>query len=511
MSAGLLSPCIRVRGVSIVFAGLAVSLLAGCATTGGGSPSPKPEREALPLLPDPGPASDRPATGLESILKANANAQGWTRALVELRRQVDLDEVMRRQRDAGLARIECRDMTRRILTEVAQRSQKPLLARLDEMLIEGELDYYDPLRFRNRIYVSATPAAILELREHPRVARILPEKDSVRDARREAGAQTIQEAPPIPPGDSWAVEALELDRVWDRGIDGSGVTVAVLDSGVMGDHAAFAGNGAEPFWYDPARGEPQPYDTVPHGSQVLSCAVGRTVEGRRLGAAPGASWVAALSNFHNSYNNVYMSLAADWILFETEADVVLGAWGHGAASCHAGDRAMIEAFRAAGMVPVFAAGNDGPEPGTAQTPAALSGFFPDGRGPLAVGAVGRSLEVLDASSRGPVRCEEPRGRFPDVVAPGRDLPVPTAPHAASLTLASGTSFAVGWVGGTVALMLQVAPDMPVERVEELIRSTADDLPPEGVDSASGHGLVNPAAAVEAALTWAREHSRSSQE
>jgi subtilisin family serine protease len=163
---------------------------------------------------------------------------------------------------------------------------------------------------------------------------------------------------------------------------------------------------------------------------------------------------------------------------------------------------MIEAFRAAGMVPIFAAGNDGPEAGTGQTPAALAGLFPDGRGPLAVAAVDHRLEVLEASSRGPVTCEPSRITFPDLAAPGWNLPVPTAPHPASLTLSSGTSFAVGWVGGVVALMLQVAPEMPVEVVEDLVKSTSRDLPPEGVDSVSGHGLVDPAAAVAAARDWA---------
>jgi hypothetical protein len=55
-----------------------------------------------------------------------------------------------------------------------------------------------------------------------------------------------------------------------------------------------------------------------------------------------------------------------------------------------------------------------------------------------------------------------------------------------------------------ALMLQVAPEMPVETVEDLLKSTARDLPPQGVDTISGHGLIDPAAAVDAARDWAEE-------
>jgi bacillopeptidase F len=482
----------------------------GCASV---SPRPapvEPAAEPVPLEPDPGPASATPADGLAERLRETRGSAGWARVLVQLRQQVDLQELMRRQRARGLGRTESRELTRRLLSGLADRAQKDVVAELDRMLIEGSLDYFKPLRFRNWIYVSATPEAILELRRHPRVARIAPERDSVRDARRAAGSQGLRQAPPIPPGDSWAVEALGLAPLWEAGIDGRGVTVASLDSGVMGDHLAFGGNAADPFWYDPVRGQGQPYDTVPHGSQVLACAVGREVAGRRIGAAPGADWVAALSNFHNSYNNVNMALAADWILFETDTDVVLGAWGHGAGSCDARDRPMVEAFRAAGMVPVFAAGNDGPGSSTGQTPAALGGLFPDGRGPLAVGAVDAHLEILDASSRGPVACAPGRDAFPDLAAPGWNLPVPTAPKEASLTLASGTSFGVGWVGGVAALMLQVAPDMPVETVERLLRDTARDLPPDGIDPASGHGLVDPAAAVAAAREWKARNGGSSE-
>jgi bacillopeptidase F len=479
---------------------------AGCAGLNAARSPQAPPAAPLPLEPDPGPAASRPAPELAERLRQITSARGWARVLVHLRQQVDLHELMRRQRAQGLTRLECRAQARRLLSQVAERSQRELVEQLDAWLIEGRLDYYRPLRLRNWIYVSASPEALLELREHPRVARVVPERDSVRDARRQAGAQSLQEAPPIPPGDSWAVEALGLSELWAEGVDGRGVTVAALDSGVMGDHLAFAGNAAEPFWYDPVRGHRVPYDTVPHGSQVLACAVGREVAGRHIGAAPGADWVAALSNFHNSYNNVNMALAADWILFETDTDVVLGAWGHGSGSCHPGDRPMVEAFRAAGIVPVFAAGNDGPEPGTAQAPAAIGGLFPDGRGPLAVAAVDSRLQVLEASSRGPVACEPGRTTFPDLAAPGWNLPVPTAPRDSSLTLASGTSFGVGWVGGVAALMLQVAPEMPVEVVEDILRETARDLPPEGFDAASGYGLVDPAAAVAAARRWAEEHA-----
>jgi bacillopeptidase F len=262
-----------------------------------------------------------------------------------------------------------------------------------------------------------------------------------------------------------------------------------------------AGRRAERSWYDPRGERVEPVDTKPHGSQVLACAVARPYEGRDFGAAPGATWVAALANRFNSYNNVDMALSADWMIFEARPDVLLGAWGHGKADCDPRDRALVSAARAAGILPVFAAGNDGPDPASGQAPAALGGFKPGDCGPLAIAAVDQTLAVITPSSRGPTPCPGRSGVYPDLAGPGWQLPVPGAPHPSSLTLESGTSYAVGWVGGVAALVLQVRPELPVPAIEAILRDTARDLGPAGPDDDSGFGLVDPAAAVEAARSW----------
>ncbi|MBP7148958.1 MAG: S8 family serine peptidase [Acidobacteria bacterium] len=449
-----------------------------------------------PLAVDPGPASTRPLDGRFADLGRKQPGK-LLRLLVDLREQVDLDALMASQARRGLGRLESRAETLAALDGVAGRGRGALEPLLEELRDAGAIEYYRFLRFRNRVFVSALPAALEPLRQAAPVAELIPEYDSVRDKTRPA-ASGLQIAPPVPPGDSWGVEALQLRELWGAGIDGRGVVVGILDSGVIGEHAALAGGMVDGRgWYAPVNGEPEPIDTKPHGSAVLSCAVGRTVDGHALGAAPGARWAAALSNVFNSYNNVNMSLAADWLLFEVRPDVLLGAWGHGTRSCDPRDLPMLAAFRAAGTVPVFAAGNDGPEPGTAQAPISLR---LGSSGVLSVAAVDRLLNVIPYSSRGPSACGRP-GVVPDIAAPGMDLPAPTAGSPTSLTLVSGTSFAVGWVGGTVALVLQVRPEIPVAEVEDIIRRTALDLPPDGPDDDSGYGLVDPAAAVEAARAW----------
>ena len=79
--------------------------------------------------------------------------------------------------------------------------------------------------------------------------------------------------------------------------------------------------------------------------------------------------------------------------------------------------------------------------------------------------------------------------------------MPGTPNKNSLTLASGTSFAVGWVGGVAAMVLQVQPEIPVPALEDLLRRTARRIGPAEHDNASGYGVIDPAAAVEAARHW----------
>ncbi len=424
---------------------------------------------------------------------AGPDGRAWLRLLVDLREQPDLAPILSLEASGRIPRSAFREFTLRELRRLSLRGVAVVRPLLEDLQARGLVDWWQPIRYMNRIHVVAKLSALPEIAALPEVARLVPEVDSVRDARRRT-ASFLRKADPVPPGPSWGVEALGLPALWNAGIDGRGIVIGSLDSGVMGDHEALRAARADgPSWFDPVGGRPDPVDTVPHGSEVLACALGRSVRGHALGAAPGARWVAALANQYNSYNNVNMALAADWMLFETRRlDVVLGAWGHGKGSCDDRDLPMVEAFLAAGVLPVFAAGNDGPDPGSCQSPANLP--LPAGRGPLAVAAIDRHLRVIEPSSRGPSPCGR-TGVFPDVAAPGFQLPVPAPPTPRSLGLASGTSHATGWVGGVAALVLQVAPELTPLQVMEILRETARDLPPEGPDPASGYGLVDPVAAV----------------
>ena len=129
----------------------------------------------------------------------------------------------------------------------------------------------------------------------------------------------------------------------------------------------------------------------------------------------------------------------------------------------------------------------------------------DAQDALTVGAinVGRDT-VARYSSRGPTVNGAPK---PDLIAVDR-VTVSNTTHFAPRF--SGSSAAAPHVAGVAALLLEAQPALlakdggtaRLERrlIRDLLIDTAQDLPPEGHDSASGAGLINADAAIEAATS-----------
>lgn len=313
------------------------------------------------------------------------------------------------------------------------------------------------------------------------------------DARLELGPITTASAAET----SWNLAHLGVAPLWAVGIDGTGVVVALLDSGVDARHqdlaSRFRGGAAD--WFDPHAQHGEPADRTGHGTAVAGLVVGGAATGEPIGVAPGAHWIAAkvfddagtttLSAIHRSFQ---WALDPDGIAETDDApDVINASWGFPqlAGQCFLEFEEDIAVARQAGIAVVFSAGNEGPAAASSVSPA-------NNPGVLSVGSVD-DLGLVDASSsRGPSACGD--GLFPQVAAPGVNL------RSADLTFGglfptsyryvSGTSFAAPHVAGIAALLRQSFPQADAAAIEDAIRRGARDLGDPGADHDFGHGAAD---------------------
>lgn len=305
---------------------------------------------------------------------------------------------------------------------------------------------------------------------------------------------------------TYGLDLIGAPEVWERfGTVGEGATVAVLDSGVEGNHPDIEVGTFQEF---DERGEPvdsSPFDPSgqSHGTHVSGTIAGGDASGTAIGVAPGAELAvgAVLTNcgFGGCSGTFEQIIAGiEWAVADAEADVISMSLGFGGKS----DR-MVEPIRnarAAGTLVVASAGNSGH--GSSGSP----GNVYDS---LSVGAVDEDRTVAKFSSGERVSkgdWNDPPDGWPDeyvvptVTAPGVDVYSAQAPDGYGER--SGTSMAAPHVAGVAALLVSAAPDADPTAIEHAIESTATK--PDGKESSDrdiryGSGVVDANAAVETLL------------
>ncbi|MBI3924259.1 MAG: S8 family peptidase [Armatimonadetes bacterium] len=305
---------------------------------------------------------------------------------------------------------------------------------------------------------------------------------------------------PIPEDDpglrlDTGIPSVGADRLWEQGLTGKGVTVAVVDTGIA-PHPDVK-NRILAF-HDVVNGRTEPYDDNGHGTHVAGIAAGdgAASEGVWKGAAPDAGLVGIKvlsASGRGSFSDIIQGI--QWAVENREK------YGIRVLSMSLGGRVTrsyrddpvaqaVEKAAEAGLVPVVAAGNEGPYIRSVSTPGHALHAITVGADDDQATRDPSDDRVATFSSRGPTRIDDLVK--PDVVAPG--VKITSADHTSNgYTSKSGTSMATPMVAGVVAQLLQARPDATPESIKEALMATAHRLA-NGDNNTQGAGLID---AVEA--------------
>jgi bacillopeptidase F len=320
-------------------------------------------------------------------------------------------------------------------------------------------------------------------------------------------------ADPATPAVEWNVDRVNAPKVWAKGYDGTGVTVGVVDTGIDVNHpalkAVYRGTNADGTmdhnynFFDATKGRKDAYDDNKHGTHVSGTIAGHATEGHAAtGVAPGAKLIGSkilTASGSGTMQGVMKGL--EWMLAPTDSngenadpskapDIISNSWGTNNGKDQS-FRKLLQAFLAAGIEPVFAAGNSGPRAGSVGAP----GSSPE---VISVAATDKADKVASFSSRGPSPVKDDAGsdRKPDIAAPGHQI-VSTVPGGGYASL-SGTSMATPAVSGVIALILSKHKDMSHDEIVKAINTSARDIDTPGYDYNAGNGLIDAEAALAAA-------------
>ncbi|MFD7559394.1 MULTISPECIES: type VII secretion-associated serine protease mycosin [unclassified Streptomyces] len=301
-----------------------------------------------------------------------------------------------------------------------------------------------------------------------------------------AAADTIRDR-------EWGLLALRAEEAWGT-TRGDGVTVAVLDTGVDDSHPDLAGQvreGTDLVGMGAGRGDRA---WARHGTAMASIIAGHGHGPNRgqgvLGVAPQAKILPVRVILEEGDPGRAQAreskggALAEGIRWAADhgADVINLSLGDDSDSAHheAGEDEAVQYALSKGVVVVASAGNGGESGDRVSYPAAYPGV-------IAVTAVDRRGRKAKFSTR---------NWYATVSAPGVDVVI--ADPDRSYYEGWGTSAAAAFVSGAVALIRAAHPELSPAQIKRLLEETASDSPAGGRDDSRGHGMVDPAAALQKA-------------
>ncbi|WP_225578272.1 S8 family serine peptidase [Rhodanobacter sp. 7MK24] len=326
-------------------------------------------------------------------------------------------------------------------------------------------------------------------------------------------------APAQPPIDA-QLSITNTYAAHNQGYTGAGVTIGIVDSGIMASNPTVAGRVTQELIYvDPSTNNTKVDDVVGHGTWVSEIAAGTPFAQFPGGIAPGADLVSARIIDDNSPDDNGSTApstvtASDAQFFgQVNSDlinagvkVMNNSWGGitwdttNASLNQAFDQAYSPFVNQQGGLVVFAAGND--SEANPSTIATLPNVAPD----LAKGW----LVAVAVNSNNPTQLEGYSNKCGsamnyclaapgDVIVLDKDTTASTSNP--SYYIVEGTSFAAPEVSGAAALVWQAYPYFTNDLVRQTLLGTADPLGGSQPNPTYGYGELDVGRAVNGPMQF----------
>ena len=382
------------------------------------------------------------------------------------------------------------------LSQLAARTQKPVIAELKALKAS-----YQPFWVTNMIWVRGDAASVQAMAQRTDVARLDANPWVHMDL-----SQPIQESTPQATlamnSIQWNINYVNAPQVWAAGYNGQGVVIGGQDTGYRWDHEALKdqyrgwdGSTADHNynWHDSIHSGGgncgpdtlAPCDDFGHGTHTMGTMVGEDPAGtHQIGIAPGARWIGCRNMNVGVGSPASYSECFQWFIAPTDLndqnprpdlapDVINNSWGcTNTEGCTSWDtiQSVVDNTRAAGIVVVASAGNNGPSCGSIYNPPAVYNSA------FTVGATNyQNDQIAYFSSRGPSNGSNLLK--PDVSAPGVGIYSSLSAITNTYGTEQGTSMAAPHVSGLVALMISADPLLRgnVDAIENIIRQSSVPL------------------------------------
>ena len=311
--------------------------------------------------------------------------------------------------------------------------------------------------------------------------------------------------PTIENGVEPGLVTVNAPALWEMGYTGYGTLAMGADTGIDPTHPALSNtyrglfHPGEECWFQYDSDNTTPFDCDLHGTHTLGTIIGLDRNTNdTIGVAYNAQWIGSI--ILCSLGTIDNIASFQWALDpdndpttnDDMPDVINNSWwdpeiGNECNSLYVN---VLNALEAAGVAPVFSAGNAGPDSLTITPPHNINTSLVNSFTVCALDGHDPALPPAYFSSRGPSYCGGTGSLLikPEVSAPGVD--VRSCIPGNEYTELSGTSMAAPHVCGVLLLLKEAFPYLTGAELKLAVYNSCHDYGTPGEDNDYGMGVID---------------------